>query len=563
MNARLNLLLSVSLAGSVLLTLLGGCSSSNTSPTAPASTYTASVSVSALNFSSIVGFGSTQSVILSNTGTGSLSLGTVALSGANVAFFTQTNTCGAGLAAGASCTATVTFLATGSGSDTATLSFADNATNGPHTVALAGVASGSASAALTVDCSLTALHCPDSFSGGFTDAAAPLASDPISTGGFHGYADPSERKDPNSNFTYYAYSWAHTLSDGTHVVDLHLASSANGGSSFTYAGPLYQSYATTQSAPVSSAYAMTNDTSTETIDLLPIPLTGSGAGQTLWVQAHQSYLVQPQTAIYNQLDATSVVSLTALQLAAPMAANAPTALLALTAASTPEARLGAAKTDPTRGITQNLAALSSSTAKCANFGQPALWYQSGTLYLALECSEDSGNGNIDANELAHFLYAATPSGADASKWVWAYAGEFATPAQAAKLGALSNENVNYQLFTEPEFVQTKSGQLAVILTPSVFNTSPTATQPITQYGCRVVPVTLSTSGATLDIDATTGAPVVLAKVTEGDLYTGVNEGPAACTYEPTATNGIIMGRKYENDPTYGFYIYPVNSTLLP
>jgi len=28
-------------------------------------------------------------------------------------------------------------------------------------------------------------------------------------------------------------------------------------------------------------------------------------------------------------------------------------------------------------------------------------------------------------------------------------------------------------------------------------------------------------------------------------------------------NGIIMGRKFEDDPTYGFYLYPLNSTIAP
>jgi hypothetical protein len=79
-----------------------------------------------------------------------------------------------------------------------------------------------------------------------------------------------------------------------------------------------------------------------------------------------------------------------------------------------------------------------------------------------------------------------------------------------------------------------------------------------------VPVTsLSPTGITLDTDTTTGALAVTGKLAESDLYSGVNEGPAACTYEPTAINGMIMGRKFENDPTYGFYIYPVNSNVLP
>ena len=335
-----------------------------------------------------------------------------------------------------------------------------------------------------------------------------------------------------------------------------MAYSTNAGASFTYLGPLYQSVQTTQTA--TTAYSSVDDSSTETVDLLPIALTGTSAGQTLWVQAHQSYLVAPQGGIYDQLTATNLISVTAVQVATP--ASPGTALLGLSTA--PEARLGAAGTDASRTITTNLIGLSTTTSKCGNWGQPTLWYQSPYLYLAVECTEFTGQ--LDANELAHYLYYTTPTGADASKWVWAYSGIFATPTQAALLGTTTAENTTYKFFTEPEFVATQSGQLAVILTPGVFNTSPTATQPVIQYGCRLVAVTsMGPTGITLQTDPTTGALVVLGKVTENDLYSGVNEGPAACTYEPTATNGIIMGRKFENDPTYGFYLYPVNSGVRP
>jgi hypothetical protein len=546
--------------------LTTGCASSGNTVSCGSicsGTLVASVSATSLNFSAVTGIiSANQTVTLTNNGTSGLAISGVSLSGINASLFTLTNTCGATLASGTSCTDTLSFETSGSGTFTATLTFADNATVGNQTVALTGTGTASASAANTVDCSVNSATCANTFTGGFTTANSMLATDPIATGGFHGYADPSMRKDPNSSLDYYAYSWAKTLADGTHVVDLHLAQSADSGKTFTYLGPLYQSVQTTQTG--STGYSSINDSSTETVDLMPIPLTGSSAGQTLWVQAHQSYLVAPKGGIYDQLNATNIVSVTAVQLTAAQEASptlAATALLGLSTA--PEARLGAAGTDPTRNVTQSLSSFNATTQKCANWGQPALWYQSPNLYLALECTEYTGS--LDANELAHFLYVTTPTGADASKWTWALTAEFATPAQAAKLGTTAAEgNVSYTFFTEPEFVASKTGQTLLILTPGVFNTSPTATQPVIQYGCRTVPVTsLSPTGITLDTDTTTGALAVTGKLAESDLYSGVNEGPAACTYEPTAINGMIMGRKFENDPTYGFYIYPVNSSVLP
>jgi hypothetical protein len=545
----------------LMLSGCGGSSSGSGSTSNP--TYSASVSPGTLTITAVanpldayVAF-----VTLNNTGSAPLTVTAASLSGTNANLFTVQSQCLTMLATGTSCSNTVTFSTTGSGTFSATLTFTDNA--GTQTVALTGIGIASPTAADTIDCSVNSDTCPDTFTGAYTTANSQLATDTIAAGLFHGYADPSNRKDPNSTASYLAYSWAKTLSDGTHVVDLHLAQSTNNGSTFTYVGPLYQSVQTTQTG--STAYSPTNDSSTETIDLLPIPLTGSSAGQTLWVQAHQSYLVAPKGGIYDQLNATNLISVTAVQLTPAQEASpsqAAIALLALGAATTPEARLGAADTDPTRNITQNLTTFNSTVGKCANWGQPTLWYQSPYLYLALECTENAGS--LDGNELAHFLYVTTPTGSNASTWVWSLAAEFATPAQAAKLGATTAENATYSFFTEPEFVATKSGQLAVLLTPGVFNTSPTATQPVIQYGCRLVPVTaLSPTGITLDTDTTTGALVNLVKITENDLYTSPNEGPAACTYEPTSVNGIIMGRKFEDDATYGFYLYPLNSTIAP
>jgi len=71
---------------------------------------------------------------LSNTGNAALTLTSIAASGD----FAQTNNCGASLAASASCTISVTFTPTASGSRTGAITVIDNATGSPHTVALTG-----------------------------------------------------------------------------------------------------------------------------------------------------------------------------------------------------------------------------------------------------------------------------------------------------------------------------------------------------------------------------------------------------------------------------------------
>jgi len=81
-----------------------------------------------------------QTVTISNRAyTTNLVVSTVAISGTNASDFKQTNNCTT-VPAGASCTITITFAPTATGSRTATLSVTDNAAGSPQTVVLNGAA---------------------------------------------------------------------------------------------------------------------------------------------------------------------------------------------------------------------------------------------------------------------------------------------------------------------------------------------------------------------------------------------------------------------------------------
>jgi hypothetical protein len=75
-----------------------------------------------------------QQVTLTNRGASALTISSVATSGD----FTQTNTCGPSVGAGASCTISITFAPTQGGSRTGTLTVSDSALGSPYTVALSG-----------------------------------------------------------------------------------------------------------------------------------------------------------------------------------------------------------------------------------------------------------------------------------------------------------------------------------------------------------------------------------------------------------------------------------------
>ncbi|HEV2424062.1 MAG TPA: choice-of-anchor D domain-containing protein [Terriglobia bacterium] len=96
----------------------------------------ASLSVSTLTFGAeLAGVtSSAQSVTLKNTGNAALTISGIAAGGD----FAETNTCGSSLAAGASCTVSVTFAAKAGGARTGSLTLTDNAVGGNQTVALSG-----------------------------------------------------------------------------------------------------------------------------------------------------------------------------------------------------------------------------------------------------------------------------------------------------------------------------------------------------------------------------------------------------------------------------------------
>jgi hypothetical protein len=117
----------------------------------------ASISPTSLTFASqIVGTTSTaQLVTLRNTGGGSLSISSIAITGTNSGDFSQTNNCGSQVAPASSCVINVTFNPSGSGARNGVLTVTDNAPGSPHTVALSGT--GGATSSGTISLSPTSL----------------------------------------------------------------------------------------------------------------------------------------------------------------------------------------------------------------------------------------------------------------------------------------------------------------------------------------------------------------------------------------------------------------------
>lgn len=134
----------------------GGSSTSALSGSGVALSPQASVSPAALSFTQTVNTTSAaQTVTLSNPGTAPLTIGTLAVSGAQAAEFQiasgGTCTAGASVAASGSCTVRITFAPTATGARSASLAITHDASGSPTSVSLAGTGTAAPQPSISVD----------------------------------------------------------------------------------------------------------------------------------------------------------------------------------------------------------------------------------------------------------------------------------------------------------------------------------------------------------------------------------------------------------------------------
>jgi hypothetical protein len=95
------------------------------------------LSTSSLSFGTVLVGSSSTAPAVTLTNNQNVSLTNIAITVTGGAF-SQVNTCGSSIAAGAQCTITVTFTPTTSGAQTGTVKITDNASNSPQTISLKG-----------------------------------------------------------------------------------------------------------------------------------------------------------------------------------------------------------------------------------------------------------------------------------------------------------------------------------------------------------------------------------------------------------------------------------------
>src|SRR5712671_2883040 len=103
---------------------------------------------------------SSQAVTVKNNTGGTLNFSGISFTGTNSGDFSQTNTCGASIGNGSTCTIDVTFTPSASGSRLATLTVQDNGSNSPQTLAVSGIGGVAPSIAKSFSPTTVAVNAP-------------------------------------------------------------------------------------------------------------------------------------------------------------------------------------------------------------------------------------------------------------------------------------------------------------------------------------------------------------------------------------------------------------------
>ena len=206
-----------------------------------------------------------QSVTLSNTGKASLSISSTAVTGTNASDFGQSNNCGSSLAAGGSCTISVTFTPTARGSRTAWVTITDNAVGSPQTVSLSGTG-------VTSVVSLSA----KSLAFGTQTLGTTSAAQMVTVG---------NSGNPSLNLRGIAMTGANAGDFAqTNTCDSLLGGKENCTISVTFTP--------TMNGPRSAAIAITDDAAGSP---QAVSSTGTGAGQFMALRADKTHLVNTIT----------------------------------------------------------------------------------------------------------------------------------------------------------------------------------------------------------------------------------------------------------------------------
>ena len=363
-------------------------------------------------------------------------------------------------------------------------------------------------AASELDASFDCLgqRCPEIRIAGTTAATLPGGE----RSPFGGFADASVRRDPETGRLWMAYAWPSLQVDraGSRAalhpqVDIHLAASDDGGTSWRFISSLWPA------RPARSPNRSAGRWSYEVPNLLPI-VTRDGV---LWYGARLEYFL-PDDGGFSTRPPGSFRILISRASSAQALAEAPAT------------RLGSIATGPEWGIDFNLARLSDKTTHCGLWNEPALFHDGHELFLALSCMAfHRRTPDLERSDLMLF---ATPAAGDPASWKWRFAGVLASAVEARELGG--------EKLTQIVITRGRDGSLLAIVTPDTWSAG---AGDFVHHGCRAV--ALEPTGSSWRFRRRANGELdVRATVIASDAGP---EGTAACTYDPASSTGIILTKR--------------------
>ena len=333
------------------------------------------------------------------------------------------------------------------------------------------------------------------------------------TSPIRGHADPSIRKDPNSDRLWMSYSYvgihAEPSNDPaapfiTPYVSVHLAHSDDNGANWIFDKNIWESTPGIDQGYTSDAGYSIHEVSTIT----PFTLNNT----TEWFALHLRYFLKKGDPIDKRLPSSFHHRLTR--------ATTPNEL-----GNNTEAVLSNPMTAPGWGSDINLSQLDPALNDCDLWGEPALFQDGNKLYLITECLKIDIS-TVPATRLYDQEFTAvfaTEVNNDVSTFNWQWLGNIVTSATANKLGST--------ILTQVDIARSRDGSLLLLVTPS----NDTSGESISHFGCRVLEIeSLNPPKLATHPD---GSLIVRAEITSSD-----SESSGLCAYDPASDTGVVLVR---------------------
>ena len=310
---------------------------------------------------------------------------------------------------------------------------------------------------------------------------------------FRGFADPSLRRDPKTGVLWLSYSWVSLFAAPGSVpgkpdldvgVSIHLARSDDDGRSFQHVTNIWESEAEVDKG---AAGYSGHEVST-------ISPTASG-----WAALELRYFnprghgndFKPNSFRFELAEGEGPEKL----------------------ATDHASRLGGPLTGEVWRPFSNLSQIAGVGLGCPVWTEPSLFFDQGVLYLLAQCKTPS-------NPARGFL-GVFERQTDGWRWV----GRLTSQLDASALGG--NE------LTQAELSKSRDGSLLLVVTPNIV-----VGRDEHHLGCAVL--TVASLNPPRLKQGVTGGPDIRARISSSD---SAQNGPGACSYDPTSTSGILIVRR--------------------